>query len=178
MRVKQIFKSEGEPPHNDFPCVELELLRDLSRIIIGVVAILIIAACCATVAGFIWLYISSAHARDDGRYASSPWKSWFDKLASAKGPCCSFADGITIEDVDWTVKGEGQDCDNVGDAGYSGQYCVRLLHRWWLVPDNALVTEPNRFGPAVVWPVYAWTGANSDIEVLTNIRCFIPGAGM
>ena len=30
--------------------------------------------------------------------------------------------------------------------------------------------EPNRFGPAVVWPYHAGDGT-------TQIRCFIPGAG-
>ena len=30
--------------------------------------------------------------RDNGRYANSPLKSWFDRLASGNGLCCSFAD--------------------------------------------------------------------------------------
>jgi hypothetical protein len=38
------------------------------------------------------------------------------------------------------------------------------------VPDAAVVTEPNRFGPAVVWPY-------QDRDGTTRIRCFIPGAG-
>jgi hypothetical protein len=37
------------------------------------------------------------------------------------------------------------------------------------VPDAAIVKEPNRFGPAVVWP-YEQDGQ-------TQIRCFMPGAG-
>jgi hypothetical protein len=36
-----------------------------------------------------------ALARDDGRYANSPLKSWFDRLASGNGLCCSFADGFS-----------------------------------------------------------------------------------
>ena len=40
-------------------------------------------------------------ARDnDGKYANSPLKSWFDQLASGKGLCCSFADGVSVQDVD------------------------------------------------------------------------------
>jgi hypothetical protein len=27
--------------------------------------------------------------------------SWFDHLASGKGLCCSFADGMALSDVDW-----------------------------------------------------------------------------
>jgi hypothetical protein len=42
-----------------------------------------------------------ALVRDDGRYANSPLKSWFDQLASGKGLCCSFADGFRVDNVDW-----------------------------------------------------------------------------
>jgi hypothetical protein len=97
-----------------------------------------------------------ALARDDGRYANSPLKSWFDQLASGKGLCCSFADGVRIEDVDWDTQ--------------DGHYRVRLSGEWIVVPDNAVVTEPNRYGPAVVWPYM-----NSDGQ--TQIRCFLPGSG-
>jgi hypothetical protein len=38
--------------------------------------------------------VGSVAARDlDGRYADSPLKPWFDRLASGKGLCCSMADG-------------------------------------------------------------------------------------
>jgi hypothetical protein len=36
-------------------------------------------------------------ARDDGRFADSPLKPWFDRLASGKGLCCSFADGFSVQ---------------------------------------------------------------------------------
>ena len=97
-----------------------------------------------------------APARDDGRYANSPLKSWFDQLASGKGLCCSFADGFRVDDVDWDTQ--------------DGHYRVRLNGEWIVVPDNAVVTEPNRFGPAVVWPYM-------DSDGQTQIRCFLPGAG-
>jgi len=96
-------------------------------------------------------------ARDpDGRYANSPLKTWFDQLASGKGLCCSFADGVSVQDVDW----DSQD----------GRYRVRLHGEWVFVPDAAVVTEPNKFGPAVVWPYMDTNGG-------TQIRCFMPGAG-
>jgi hypothetical protein len=95
-------------------------------------------------------------ARDDGRYANSPLKSWFDQLASGKGLCCSFADGFKVDNVDWDTK--------------DGHYRVRLNGEWIFVPDDAVVTEPNKFGPAVVWPYMSTDGQ-------TQIRCFIPGAG-
>ncbi len=105
------------------------------------------------VLGFVPSHVS---ARDDGRYANSPLKTWFDQLASGKGLCCSFADGVSVQDVDW----ETQD----------GKYRVRIQGQWIVVPEAALVTEPNRFGPAVVWPYQDASGA-------TQIRCFLPGAG-
>src|ERR1700716_340580 len=95
-------------------------------------------------------------ARDlDGRYANSPLKAWFDKLASGKGLCCSFADGVSVEDVDWDTQG--------------ASYRVRINGQWVVVPDAAVVTEPNKFGPAVVWPY-------QDNSGVTQIRCFIPGS--
>jgi hypothetical protein len=37
-------------------------------------------------------------AHDDGRYAHSPLKPWFDGL------CCSDADGFAVSDPDWESK--------------------------------------------------------------------------
>ena len=48
-----------------------------------------------------------------------------------------------------------------------GHYRLRLNGEWIVVPDNAVVTEPNKFGPAVVWPYMGTDGQ-------TQIR---PGAG-
>jgi len=31
---------------------------------------------------------------------------WFNRLASGKGLCCSFADGLVVSDVDWESKDE------------------------------------------------------------------------
>ena len=95
-------------------------------------------------------------ARDDGRYANSPLKSWFDQLASGNGLCCSSADGFKVDDVDWDTQ--------------DGQYRVRLNGDWIVVPDNAVVSEPNKYGRAVVWPYMSNDGN-------TGIRCFMPGSG-
>lgn len=98
----------------------------------------------------------SLYAHDNGQFAASNLKPWFDKLASGKGLCCSFADGFKIDDVDWDTQG--------------GSYRVRIKGQWIVVPDNAVVTEPNKYGPAVVWPY-------QDAAGVTQIRCFIPGSG-
>jgi hypothetical protein len=106
--------------------------------------------------------IAPVTARDDGRYADEPLHAWFDQLASGKGLCCSFADGLKVEDVDWDTGGI--------DSGPNSTYRVRLHGEWIDVPATAVVMEPNRFGPAVVWPYL-------DADGQTQIRCFLPGAG-
>ena len=96
----------------------------------------------------------SAVGRDDGRFANSPLKPWFDSLHSHLGPCCSDADGLAIADPDW----DSQD----------GHYRVRLDGQWIVVPDEAVITEPNRAGRTMVWPIKSAVG--------TSIRCFMPGS--
>ena len=95
-----------------------------------------------------------SHARDDGRYANSPLKPWFDSLKSGKGPCCSDADGYAVSEPDWESK--------------SGHYRVRIEGEWHDVPDDAVITEPNRAGRTMVWPIKGWGGL--------TIRCFMPGS--
>ena len=95
-----------------------------------------------------------AFARDpDGRYAQSPLKSWFDGLRSGKGPCCSDADGSVVIDGDWESR--------------NGHFRVKVDGEWIDVPDDAVLTEPNRDGRTIVWPLRGYMG--------TTIRCFIPG---
>lgn len=116
---------------------------------------------------------SKSYARDmDGRFANSDLKPWFDKLRSGIGPCCSDADGYAISDVDWETK--------------EGRYRVRIP-RWrfdptketpappagtemiWIeVPDEAVISEPNRAGRTMVWPIWGFQGP--------SIRCFMPGS--
>ena len=96
------------------------------------------------------------YARDDGRFANSPLKEWFDHLASRNKLCCAFcrrcqSAGCRLGHAGWPLS-----CPHSGE--------------WIVVPDDSVVTEPNRFGPAVVWPYHARDGT-------TRIRCFIPGAG-
>lgn len=153
--------------HGDWPHLDVGPLDDLDRdadhdfrrpvgitVVMAVLAFaIVILICLASL-----LFASPVKARDDGRYANSPLHAWFDQLASGRGLCCSFADGLSIADVDWDTGGAG------------GHYRVRLNGEWIDVPDAAVVTEPNRDGRAFVWPYI-------DAEGNTQIRCFLPGAG-
>lgn len=99
-----------------------------------------------------------ALAHDDGRFAASPLKAWFESLAStAGGSCCALADGIV--DVAWSTTPDGH-------------YRVHVWGHWVAVPDEAVVKGPNRLGRAVVWPYI------DDVPggTLIQIKCFLPAA--
>jgi hypothetical protein len=99
----------------------------------------------------------ASQARDlDGRYAAQnpELHKWFESLRSGKGPCCSDADGSAVSDVDWETA--------------NGHYRVRLDGEWVDVPDEAVITEPNRIGRTMVWPIRGYLGI--------SIRCFMPGS--
>jgi hypothetical protein len=81
-------------------------------------------------------------------------KAWFESLKSGKGLCCSDADGTAVSDVDWQSS--------------NGHYRVRLDGEWIDVPDEAVISEPNRVGRTMVWPLRGYLG--------TAIRCFMPGS--
>jgi hypothetical protein len=103
-----------------------------------------------------------AWGRDpDGRYKDSPLRDWFEHLASRKGPCCSFADGYVVQDADWESS-EGHYRVRVPNAANSDDGI------WVDVPDEAVITEPNRAGRTMVWPSYTQKGV--------SIRCFMPGS--
>src|ERR1700741_663943 len=95
-----------------------------------------------------------ALGRDDGRYANSPLKPWFESLHSGLGRCCSDADGYALADVDW-------DSDH-------GHYRVRIDDGWVVVPNDAVITEPNRIGRTMVWKYY--------LDGHPKVRCFMPGS--
>ncbi|WP_024519798.1 hypothetical protein [Bradyrhizobium sp. Tv2a-2] len=103
------------------------------------------------------LTAQASQARDpDGRYAAQnpELHQWFESLRSGKGPCCSDADGTAVSDVDWETA--------------NGHYRVRLDGEWVEVPDEAVITEPNRIGRTMVWPIRGYLGI--------SIRCFMPGS--
>ena len=92
--------------------------------------------------------------RDDGRYANSPLKPWFESLQSEFGQCCTDADGYIVSDPDWE-----------SDRGH---YRVRIDGEWVVVPDGAVIKQPNRAKRTMVWKHY--------IDGHLRVRCFIPGS--
>ena len=108
------------------------------------------------------LLMIPALGRDlDGRYKDSPLHEWFERLASGKGLCCSYADGYVVTDADWETR--------------DSHYRVRVPRAadsrdmvWVDLPDEAVITEPNKAGRTMVWPLYGSEGV--------SIRCFMPGS--
>ena len=78
----------------------------------------------------------------------------------------SNADGSALSDSDWDSK-DGHYRVRVPRLGYvlEGQ---RQELVWVDVPEEAVISEPNRVGRTMVWPIYGYTGV--------TIRCFMPGS--
>lgn len=120
------------------------------------------AAGCLAVAGLglmavvvlIWALLGvRAHAHD---LEHPELDNWYMGLRSpGHGPCCDGSETTHLADVDWD--------------SHDGHYRVRLDGQWVDVPDDAVVTEPNRDGRALLW---AFKGSSG-----WYIRCFMPGAG-
>jgi hypothetical protein len=49
-----------------------------------------------------------------------------------------------------------------------GHYRVRIDNEWIDVPDDAVITEPNRVGMTMAWPIKGTLGISN--------RCFMPGS--
>jgi hypothetical protein len=101
------------------------------------------------------IHAACAQAHDDGRHANSPLKEWVKGLKDKLGNgCCDTADGFPA-DVEWDTERE--------------RYRVRIEGKWYVVPDSAVLSEPNKLGYPMVW---YWRK-----DGVPQIRCFIPGAG-
>jgi hypothetical protein len=96
---------------------------------------------------------------------------WFQGLKSSGGmPCCANSDAAVLKDPDW--KSDSGDCQitPIGmNNDKSSGYCVYFKDAWWLVPERALVLQPNKFGLALLWQTEDPGGL--------FIRCFMPGTG-
>jgi hypothetical protein len=108
-----------------------------------------------------WACLSFAALAHDKRYAvNSKMHDWFMTLHSSNGPCCADADGNVLMDNDW---------ESVTDSSKPEvHYKVFIQNQWIDVSDKAVVTQPNMYGPTMVWI----QPALGHYE----IRCFMPGS--
>jgi hypothetical protein len=122
----------------------------------------------ASLACVLALIAPFGHARDRGQFVNTnaDLKAWFDGLRSGKGPCCSDADGSALSDTDWESK-DGHYRVRVPRQGFVHEGQQQELV-WVDVPEEAVISEPNRVGRTMVWPIYGYTGV--------TIRCFMPGS--
>ncbi len=110
---------------------------------------------------------SMAFAHDHSRPELTPW---FKQLKSGKGLCCDGTDALHLSDVDWKNEG-GRYKVKIPKSGEDMARAVagETVETIWVdVPIEAVITEPNLAGSALVWPIYGYMGA--------SIRCFMPGA--
>lgn len=152
-------KGRVPPPPPPTPIERGGSVADFARFLMGWLAVILLVA-----ALIIW--VVPAKARDDGRFAASALKPWFDSLRSGKGLCCSDADGSALSDADWETRG-GKFFVHVPTrpAASAGE---QPAMEWVEVPEDAVITEPNRVGRTMVWPIYGYQGL--------SIRCFLPGS--
>ncbi len=102
------------------------------------------------------MMFGSGYARDpNGQWADSKLNNWFQNLTSKSGTlCCGVADGVPVEE--WGIE--------------KNNYWVMIDGQKLTVPDNALVTDRNISGKAIVW--VNRSGANQE---KIDVRCFMPG---
>jgi hypothetical protein len=106
--------------------------------------------------------VTPAQARWNEKYAQSQNKDWFNEqtVPGTNSRCCTDADGTRAQEEIrgteyWvTFMAEGQ------------------LIPWTRVPDNAIITSPNKAGVPIVW--WRWEEEDEGTGYVT-IRCFAPG---
>jgi len=118
--------------------------------------------------GIAVLLASASVASAGGDWKNSPLHHWFDGLASKKGLCCSFADGVAISDVDWGTEVLAEAITLADGTQERNVYWVVVDGQKLIVPPDAVIVERNRYGRAVVWPF-------RDVANQLQIRCFMPG---
>jgi len=97
------------------------------------------------------------HARDRGQFANAnpELRAWFNGLKARRGPAAPMP----------TAQ---RSAAPIGKAA-TATTRVRIDGEWVNVPDEAVITEPNRVGRTMVWPIRDGVGG-------LYIRCFMPGS--
>jgi hypothetical protein len=117
--------------------------------------------------GIAVLLASTSVALAGGDWKNSPLHHWYDGLASKKGLCCSYTDGVAISDVDWGTEVLDKPITLADGTQERNVYWVIVDGQKLIVPPDAVVVEHNRYDQAVVWPF-------RDVVDQLQIRCFMP----
>jgi hypothetical protein len=84
---------------------------------------------------------------------------WYLNLKNKnKSPCCDMSDSHAVQPDDWKSE--------------NGHYVVMLDGKWKVVPEFAVIDQPNLAQHALVWFSPAWSSEGRQI------LCFMPGPGM
>jgi hypothetical protein len=118
--------------------------------------------------GIAVLLVSTSVALAGGDWKNSPLHHWFEGLASKRGLCCSFADGVAISDVDWGTEVLDKPITLADGTQEKNVYWVIVDGQKLVVRPDAVVVEHNRYGRAVVWPF-------KNVVGQLEVRCFMPG---
>jgi hypothetical protein len=104
------------------------------------------------------LSASLVAARDNGQWNQKPAsdRQWFRDQRSPKtgGLCCTEADGNEAQ-------------EDVRDGHYWTTWPA-VSPRWFEVPNDVVIRDPNKAGHPVVWTYYE--------QGELKIRCYAPGA--
>lgn len=127
------------------------------------------------------IMLAKVHARESypGQYAQydAEDRAWFQKQVSPKSgtACCSTADGTYAEErIEYDEAGKGHYWTkfvakmNVYVNGKEEQQDFPV--DWMQVPDDVVITTPNKHGAPTVWWIY-----NAVTKTFT-IRCYAVGA--
>ena len=152
-----------------------ERLDSLIGLGLAIVGVFVAVVAVAFVVFMVVATLADAH---DDQMHRSMYSDWMNNLHNKNNAiCCTNNEGSTLKDVDWSVS-DGMQCIQTPiEAAQNaplGKYCVRIDGTWWYVPDKAVIEESNKYGPAVVWPI--WGSKLGEPKTVDGIRCFMPGA--
>ena len=129
-----------------------------------------------------WLLLAGfVYAKDpDGKYSGvdPAIREWIANLHSvgSTSRCCQLEDGQILADTQWDFGTSSYRVFLVAPDGHT--FADGSLGKWFDVPPDAIVAEPNRLGHALVWTRWYFGDDGRIVADGANILCFLPGAGV
>ncbi len=114
-----------------------------------------IAAALLMGAFFMFVFAGRVLPKDTGQWNAVPQeiRTWFKGLKNGNGTiCCDESDAMPLSESEWRITD-------------TGKFEVQVGGRWFLVPDHAVLSVPNRLGSALLF-----------INSFGHIFCFLPGS--